>query len=189
MTGVFDFAKSFDQTKMKKLFCFICLVYFFGTLAGTSPLFGQVSVTGQVFAEVVDMIDARENSQLNFGQFSPGVLGGEITISPQGEIYTNGTVVIGGGMRNPASFYVTGGDKVTFSISIPEEPVIIKHVGKEKQMTVERWTSFPLAGSKTGFLEDGGQLVSVGATLLVGIMNDNPPGIYSGTYTITFGYN
>jgi len=38
-------------------------------------------------------------------------------------------------------------------------------------------------------LENGAQTVYVGATLKVGSLIDNPVGIYTGTYTITFDFN
>jgi hypothetical protein len=38
-------------------------------------------------------------------------------------------------------------------------------------------------------LADGSQTVYVGATLKVGTINDNPVGVYTGTYAITFDFN
>jgi hypothetical protein len=56
-------------------------------------------------------------------------------------------------------------------------------------MTVEDWKSVPLAEPGAGLLENGSQVVYVGATLKVGTLNDNPVGVYTGTYAITFEFN
>jgi len=37
-------------------------------------------------------------------------------------------------------------------------------------------------------LQGGFQTVLVGATLKIGTLNDNPVGVYTGTYTITFDF-
>ena len=67
--------------------------------------------------------------------------------------------------------------------------VILKHQKSARTMTVEDWNSVPAPGNATGMLQDGFQVVSVGATLNVGTLNDNPVGVYTGTYTITFDFN
>lgn len=41
----------------------------------------------------------------------------------------------------------------------------------------------------TGMLQGGFQIVYVGATLKVGTIEDNPVGIYTGSYMITFDFN
>jgi len=56
-------------------------------------------------------------------------------------------------------------------------------------MSVDEWFSDPAPGIGTGMLQNGFQVVLVGATLNVGTLHDNPVGIYTGTYTITFDFN
>ncbi len=56
-------------------------------------------------------------------------------------------------------------------------------------MLVENWNSVPAPGIGTGMLQNGYQTVYVGATLKVGSLSDNPVGIYSGSYEITFDFN
>ena len=56
-------------------------------------------------------------------------------------------------------------------------------------MIVDNWQSNPGPGYGTGTLEGGAQTVYVGATLKMGSLQDNPPGIYTGAYTITFDFN
>ena len=52
-------------------------------------------------------------------------------------------------------------------------------------MTVTNWISTQQQGIGSGILTGGNQEVKVGATLIIGTMNDNPVGIYTGTYLIT----
>ena len=57
-------------------------------------------------------------------------------------------------------------------------------------MEVKNWESYPSAsGSGVKMLSNGLLTLSIGATLKVGNMNDNPVGVYAGTYAITFSYN
>jgi hypothetical protein len=63
------------------------------------------------------------------------------------------------------------------------------HASSAKTMIIENWMSNPGLGTGAGILQDGYQIVYVGATLKVGPLSDNPVGIYAGTYTITFDFN
>jgi hypothetical protein len=58
-----------------------------------------------------------------------------------------------------------------------------------KTMTVANWVSDPQQGMGIILPERGTQVVLVGATLVAGTSYDNPVGVYTGTYSITFGYN
>jgi hypothetical protein len=66
--------------------------------------------------------------------------------------------------------------------------VVLHHLTDAKTMTIESWMSEPIPGSGTGMLNQGYQMVYVGATLKVGPLEENPVGIYSGTYRITFDF-
>lgn len=146
------------------------------------------SATGQIIAEIVPVFSARETSQLNFGRFSPGPEGGRIILTPQNTISVQGSVFKGSGNYNAASFYVSGDVDAAYSISLPVSPVILKHISDAKTMIVEDWMSVPAPGTGTGMLQNGFQVVYVGATLKVGTLYDNPAGIYTGTYNITFDF-
>jgi hypothetical protein len=149
----------------------------------------SASATGHIFAEIIPVFAATETAQLNFGRFSPGPEGGKIILTPQSTISVTGSIFSGAGTHNAASFYVSGDSDATYSISLPEDPVILKHQKSARTMTIEDWNSVPAPGNATGMLQDGFQVVSVGATLNVGTLNDNPVGVYTGTYTITFDFN
>ena len=101
-----------------------------------------------------------------------------------------GSVWPGSGSRNAASFYVTGDPGVAYTITLPSAPVTITHMGTARTMTVEEWTICPGSLRRAQeCLRTAPRRYMVGATLKVGTLNDNPVGIYTGTYTITFDFN
>ena len=177
---------------MKKTIKKILLISIFISLFFGIPgirVQAQVTVTSQVFAEVVSAITATETSQLNFGRFSPETAGGEVIVDPQGGRSTYGTVILVAGIHNSASFYITGEPDATYSITLPTIPVVITNVNNSKTMHVTDWSSIPIAGKGSGVLHGGSQTVNIGAALQVGNLNDNPTGMYVGTYNISFDYN
>jgi hypothetical protein len=149
----------------------------------------EFSLTGRITAEVIPVFSVSETSQMNFGRFSPGPQGGEIVLTPQNTISVLGSVYSQTGLHNAASFYVSGNEDAAFSITLPGNPVLITNTGNSRTMRVEQWVSHPAPGTGTGMLQNGFQVVNVGATLKVGTLIDNPVGIYTGTYTITFDFN
>jgi hypothetical protein len=149
----------------------------------------SASVTGHITAEVISTLAAVETSQLNFGKFSPGPQGGELIVTPENTVSVMGSVWPGSGTHNAASFYVTGEPGIAYTITLPSEPVTITHLGTARTMTVEDWRSVPAPTPGAGMLAEGAQTVYVGATLKVGTINDNPVGVYTGTYAVTFDFN
>jgi len=147
------------------------------------------TVTGHITAEVISTLAATETTQLSFGKFSPGPQGGKLILTPESSISVMGSVWPGSGTHSAASFYVTGDPGVAYTISLPSAPVTITHIGSARTMKVEDWRSVPEAEPGAGMLENGSQVVYVGATLSVGTLNDNPVGVYTGTYTVTFEFN
>jgi len=147
------------------------------------------TATGYIYAEIIPIYSASETAQLNFGRFSPGSQGGLLVLSPESTVSTLGTVFKGSGPHNAASFYVSGDLDAAYTISLPTTPVQLKHISNARTMQIENWLSIPNAGIGAGMLQNGFQVVYVGATLKVGTLFDNPIGIYTGTYTITFDFN
>lgn len=165
----------------------LLLTLFAGVLQAQSVL--QASATGHITAEVVPVFSANETSQMNFGRFSPGPQGGKIVLTPDGSVSVIGTVFAGTGMHTAASFYVSGDNDASYSITMPATRVVLTHISSNKTMFIEDWVSIPSPGTGVGMLQNGFQVVSVGATLRVGTLIDNPVGIYTGSYTITFDFN
>src|SRR5665647_3542054 len=170
------------------LISLICLFFATAVVAEAQPPMSS-TVTGHITAEVINTLSAIETSQLSFGKFSPGPQGGDLILTPQNTISVLGSVWPGSGTHNAASFYVTGDPGIAYTITLPSSPVEITHMGTARTMTVEDWQSVPAPSPGAGMLENGAQTVYVGATLKVGPLTDNPAGIYTGTYTITFDFN
>jgi hypothetical protein len=166
----------------------VCLLFASAVTVEAQSLLSS-TVTGHITAEVVATVSAIETSQMSFGKFSPGPQGGDLILTPQNTISVLGSVWPGSGTHNAGSFYVTGDPGIAYTITLPAAPVTISHMGTARTMTVEEWRSVPEAAPGAGMLENGSQTVYVGATLRVGTLNDNPVGIYTGTYTITFAFN
>ena len=177
---------------MKRLKIFIFSLIFILHFTGvnvSAQITPPVSATGHVIAEIIPVFSASETSQLNFGKFSPGPQGGMIILTPQSTISVLGSIFRGIGSHNAASFYISGDADAAFSISLPTSPVILTNTSNAKTMIIQDWLSEPQQGIGTGMLQDGFQTVYVGATLKVGTLNDNPVGIYTGSYSISFDFN
>lgn len=173
---------------MKNTFLLPLLILIF-LFSPTPEVKAQASVTAQAFAEIIAALTATETAQLNFGRFSPETQGGKVVLTPDGARTAQGTVVLGGGGHNSASFYITGEYDATFSITLPSVPIVLTNTLNARTMKVSDWQSYPAPGIGVGKLNGGATTVQVGAVLNVGNMNENPVGIYSGTYAITFSYN
>lgn len=149
----------------------------------------QVSITAHASAEVIQALAATEGSALNFGRFSPQSTGGEIRLSPDGVRSSTGSVSLSGGLYNPASFFLSGQPDFSIAVNLPTAPILLTNTANGKTMTVINWESIPAISSSVKILSSGVLTLNVGATLRVGNMIDNPVGMYSGTYVVTFSYN
>ena len=152
-------------------------------------VWSQASVTSEVFAEVIEALTANENEQLNFGRFSPESTGGQIIINPDGVRTAQGSVILASGSHSPGRFSVSGAPGASFTIQLPDGPATLVHQLTGRTMQVTNWVSDPPVGSEAATLPDGSLLVSIGATLSVGPLDENPVGIYAGTFQLTFAYN
>lgn len=126
---------------------------------------------------------------MNFGQFSTGDQGGSIIIPASGAAIATSTVVPAGNSISPASFSVSGAKDATFSVTLPGGPTTLTSATGSSTMMVTGWTATSEKGDDAYVLAGGTQKVMVGATLRVGDINDNPTGVYTGSYQITFAYN
>jgi len=174
---------------MKKI---ILIFSFVALIIGISvqKVQAQASINAHATAEVIQALTATESATLNFGRFSPETAGGEVKLSPDGVRSSSGTIAMGGGIYNPAIFYLTGQPEFSVTITLPAVAVLLTNSANGKTMEVTNWESYPSAsGSGVKMLSNGLLTLSIGATLKVGNMNDNPVGVYAGTYAITFSYN
>ncbi|MGC9354128.1 MAG: DUF4402 domain-containing protein, partial [Mariniphaga sp.] len=68
------------------------------------------------------------------------------------------------------------------------EETVLVHQQSGNTMQVTGWISDPSPGDAAN-LADGSRVVSIGATLNIGNMEENPVGMYAGTFVLTFAYN
>lgn len=174
------------QHKLLTGFLFILSISMNGLKAQNAQ---QASATGHILAEVITAFTAVETAQMNFGRFSPGPFGGQLVITPQSTVSAMGSVVTGSGVPNAASFYITGDSHTVYSINLPNTPIAITNTTNARTMLVSNWVSVPSPGPGGATLQEGFQTVYVGATLEIGTLTDNPVGVYTGSYTITFDFN
>lgn len=167
---------------MKRIPIYIMLILLFAT----GRVNAQSTVSAEVFAEIISALTAQENQPLSFGRFSPEATGGSIVISPDGIRQSTGEVIPTGVGFGPASFFVTGQLQAQFEVILPTGPVYIFREGGNESMAVLDFTLDNESG--IWVLEDGTRVVNLGATLEVGSMEQNPTGMYSGTYSIIFLY-
>lgn len=126
---------------------------------------------------------------MNFGRFSPGSEGGEIILTPESTISVIGSIYTGPGVQNAGSFSLSGDLNASYMISLPSDPVILKHSSSPKTMIIHDWISNIGTGTGAGILQNGQQMIYIGATLKVGPLQDNPVGVYAGTYSVSFIFN
>lgn len=170
---------------MYRNYLFITLIMLL--IAGRS--WSQSTVTAQAFAEIIEALTANESDQLNFGRFSPESGGGNIVVSPDGARSSQGSVVLASGAHSPGRFRLSGAPGASFTLQLPEGPAVLVNQGSGQTMVVEGWVSDPPAESGQSTLADGSRVISIGATLSVGAIDQNPVGLYAGTFQLTFAYN
>lgn len=164
---------------------FIALITF---LLASGAANAQATISAQAIAEVIEALAANEDEALNFGRFTPGLNGGALTISPDGLRSVSGTVMPAGGAHSPGRFLILGAAGSSFTITLPPGETILRHSESDNTMVVSKWVSDPSPGDAAN-LADGSRVVSIGATLEIGNMEENPVGIYSGNFLLTFAYN
>lgn len=172
----------------KFFFCLLGILVFtrFDLLSQSAA---SANAIGHVSAEVIPVFSATEMAEMNFGRFSPGAQGGEIILTPDGSVSVLGSIYKGTGAHNAARFSLSGENNASFTIILPEDPVVLRHVSDARIMTIEKWMSSPGPGNGAGYLQDGSAIVYVGATLRIGPPDETPVGIYTGTYSISFAFN
>lgn len=158
-------------------------------ISSFSTAWSQTTVTAQAFAEVIEALTANETDQLNFGRFSTDVNGGDIIISPDGTRTIDGSVIGVAGPHSPGKFQVSGAPEASFTLQLPDGPAVLVHQESSKTMFVENWVSDPPVDEGPAVLTNGTRVISIGATLSVGSYDENPVGMYSGTFQLTFAYN
>lgn len=148
--------------------------------------FSQVTATGHVSVTIVSPISITKTQDMNFGHVSVESGSGRVILSPenQARIADGDVELMDGGAVSVASFRVKGHQGATFSITLPQSPILISN--GSKSMMVTDFTSTP---SGFGELADGSKDVKVGATLVV--TGDQVLGEYASIspFPVTVNYN
>lgn len=122
---------------------------------------------------------------LSFGAFSQGIAGGTVTVDPFGLRTSTGDVILLdlGHLYFPAIFEVDANRGTV--ISILYGSAILNGSGGGT-MTLNINNTSPLSPFITTVAPPGKTQISFGGTLTVGNPLANPPGDYSGTFSVTF---
>lgn len=151
--------------------------------------FSQTNVNSQTFAEVIETISVNELNYLNFGKFSTSSEGGILILNTDGARISQGSVIDVSSYYSPGKFNVIGSPDVPISVIIPNEPVYIYHSGTNNYMIINDWNMEPPISNGSFILENGEKVIIIGATLNISSYDNNPVGVYSGTYILIFFYN
>ena len=150
----------------------------------TSMSINASTITANVSATITGGISGNASTGLSFGDVSPGISPGSVTVDLSGFRTSIGGVTLGMSRpTSPAIFQVTGTPSRTYSISAPIALYLVDGAGH--YMRVDNFTSNP-SGSG-GLLDAGGsQTLTVGGTLHVDA--NQPGGNYFGVLAMTIIY-
>lgn len=143
------------------------------------------SVNAQELPPRPVIITANASQPLAFGAFSPGISGGTITVSPSGTRSSTGSVVLlsMGYTYTPAMFYVRANPGTVLSL-LGNPPVTLTGSGGGT-ITLQISGTQPASPFVTTLPWPQQTTLLVGGILTVGNIASNPPGTYSGSFTIT----
>lgn len=131
------------------------------------------------------IVTANPSQPLAFGAFSPGVAGGTVTVSPSGTRSAGGSVVLLslGYVYTPAMFYVRANPGTVLSVLVPPPSILTGSGGGTLSLQIAG--SLPSSPFVTTLPWPQQTTLLVGGTLTVANIATNPPGTYTGTYSIT----
>ncbi len=130
-------------------------------------------------------ITYNSSQPLAFGAFSPGVAGGNVTVNPDGTRSSAGDIVLLslGFAYTPAMFYVEANEGTVLSVLV-DPPVTLTGSGGGS-LTLQVAGSLPTSPFVTTLPWPEQTTVLVGGILTVGNIIANPPGNYTGNFSIT----
>lgn len=162
-----------------RLFCFmIC--------TGVMLLLSHPKAKGQELPPRPISVFVNPAQGLSFGAFYHGNTGGSVLIYPNGSRSVTGDVVQAnmGSIYSPALFEIEANPGTL--ISILNGPDVILSGSNGGTMTLHIGSADPGTPLITTALPPDRTLMSIGGTLTVGNALANPPGNYSGTFSVTF---
>lgn len=155
-----------------------------GGMLLTTGVAGAATDSATATATVMTSIAITNNTDLDFGAFSPST-GGTVIIGTDGARSKTGAVVLSSGdTGGRAQFTVTGATDATYAITLPGNGTVSLSNGGGGSMDVNDFVSNP---SGTGTLTGGTETLYVGATLTVG--SGQASGSYTGSFDVSVEYN
>jgi hypothetical protein len=123
---------------------------------------------------------------LSFGDIILGPTGGTVTVSPTGSRSSTGSIILGdfGGSFTPALFEIEANPGTL--ISILNGPNVILNGSGGGTLTLVVGNSDPASPFICTLSYPSRNQIRIGGTLQVGNTASNPPGNYSGTFSLTF---
>ena len=145
-----------------------------------APATASFTLRGRIRAA----LRARESVAMTFGRLVTPSVDSRVRLEPGGGLVPvdGGPLLALGGQARTASFALTGEPDARFSVTLP---VSMTLHGPQGTLDVEDFRSDAEAGQ--GVLTAGAATVQVGATLRV--KANQAPGLYRGTYLVTFSYD
>lgn len=171
---------------MKEYICKIRAFHRLLSLPAVLVLFClTVSVKAQEPPPRPVIVTANPAQPLAFGAFSPGISGGNITITAGGARSSSGTVVLLslGYIFRPAMFYVRANPGTVLSL-LGTPPVTLNGSGGGT-ITLLITGTLPASPFVTTLPWPQQTTLLVGGRLTIGNIASNPAGTYSGSFTIT----
>lgn len=152
------------------------------------------STNSQVHADIVTSLSLVRTADLNFGNISPSVLPGLVTVSPAGVRTATGGSVLTGGTVSAAEFAGRGRRNQHVTISFGAPTITLTRMGGTQTMLVTGFihgasaaTGLTAAGPWRRISDPTGIFtIPVGATLAVG--SNQAAGVYRGSFNVTVNY-
>jgi hypothetical protein len=140
--------------------------------------FAQSTAIASTTVTIVTPIGITKSVDMVFGNIATTTASGTVVLGTDGARTPNGGVTLPAtaGTVTAASFAITGSGSYTYTISLPNSPIVLS--GATEGVTVGAFVSNP---ASTGTLSTGTQTVNVGATLNI------PASTAADTYKNTSG--
>lgn len=143
------------------------------------------AINAQVLPPRPVIVTVNHAQPLSFGAFSPGLTGGTVTVHPDGSRSSAGDIILFGMgyVYTPAMFYVRANPGTVISL-LGNPPVTLTGSGGGT-LSLQIGATLPVMPFVTSVPWQQQTTLLVGGTLTVGDIIANPPGNYTGTFSIT----
>ncbi len=131
------------------------------------------------------ILTADNSFPLAFGALTPGAGGGTVTISPGGTRTSTGDVILLnlGYSYSSAVFYIRANPGTVISLMISSPVTLVR--GGGGTLTLNVGGTLPVSPFVTTVPWQQRTTLLVGGTLTIGPVGINPPGQYTGTFSVT----